>query len=470
MSLDMVFGFLFETKGANETKKSLADINKEMANLEKRNGTLTKEEVKQYNALKKQKEATDQLKSSNLGLAKSVVNMVSAYVGFKKILSEVFNFAKGGEDLMLLANSAGVSAEKLEQYGIALQNYGGSLSSATSTLSSLNQQLQDLRFGNGGAIQDVALRYGISLSGKNGLATGEEMLFNIARRMEGLGTSAQLDLGRKLGLDPSTISLLQNGVAGLSEELERASQFTLYSREDIENSRKFQQALRDLKNAFAQVWGTVSRFLMPALTGIMNGLTKVFQFLAEHRGLVLGLLGAIAVALGVIAVKALIAWAAVLGPILPIIAGITLIGTAIGLLIDDFLTFKEGGDSCIGWVAERFADFFLFLFESWEKVKEFFNFQWLVDGWNKIKSKIPFLGKSEIEVAQKGQDIINSTKTPLSTMSSSVIRGGDNSVRIDTLNVNTQATDVNGISKGISGALSYELEDVLLQNIGGAVA
>ena len=463
MSIANVFAFLFETKGSQKVVSELKSIKGNVDNLGKSESNLTEQNTK---------------------LMKSVAGLISTYVGFKKILSEVMSFAKGGEDLMLLAQSAGISAETLERYGHALENYGGGMSSALSTISHLNQQMQDLRFGGGGAIRDVAIRYGISLQGKKGLATGEEMLFNIAKRMESLGTQAQLDLGKKLGLDASTISLLQTGVAGLNEELEKASKFTLYSPEDIENSRKFQLALRELRNSFEKVWAVLSRALMPILTTIMKAGAKVFNYLADHKAVVLGFFAGVATLLGIVAIKALIAWGAILAPILPIIAGITLIGTAIGLLIDDFLAFKDGGDSCIGWIAERFADFFLFLFEWGDKISNFFSgiwdsiikgitgaFDWVIEKWNKLKSFIPFFGKDEKITVEDGRKAITSTETPLSTMTTkSIVNSGDNNVKIDTVNVNTQATDAQGISKGIGGALSYELQNVLMQNTGGAVA
>lgn len=480
MSIASVFAFIFETQGAKKVSGELKG--------------LEQAEKKTADASKNLGDSEGKLKIKNTELAKSVASLISSYVGFKKILSEVLGFAKGGEDLTLLAKSAGTNAEQLERYGIALKNYGGGLSSAASTLSSLNQQMQDLRFGKGGAIQEAAIRYGISIEGKNGLATGEEMLYNIAKRMESLGSQEQLDLGRKIGLDPATIALLQSGVAGLTQELERASKFTLYTPEDIENSRKFQIALREFRMSLEKVWATVSRALLPALTKITKGVAKFFRFLSEHKGFVLSLLAGIAVLLGIIAIKAAIAWAAILAPILPIIAGIAAISAAIGLLIDDFITFKEGGDSCIGWVAEKFADFFLWLFEMGDKLAEFFKnlwggisdvftgiwdsmvakitavFNWIVEKWNKLKSWIPFLDDEEIGTVTAAEMALKNTETPLSTNPMNNWNWSDNTVRIDTVNVNTQATDAKGISQGIGGALTKEFNDLLLQNTGGLVA
>ena len=469
MSIASVFAFVFETKGSQKVIGELQRTTKE-----------ERDTASQAEKLEKQQK---NLGKSNLELAKSVTGLISSYVGFKKILSEVLGFAKGGEDLLLLANSAGVGAEQLERYGIALQNYGGGLSSAASTLSNLNQQLQDLKFGKGGAIQEAAIRYGVSLQGASGLATGEEFLQNIARRMQTLGRQEQLDLGRKLGLDPATIMLLQQGVAGLNEELAKAQEFTLYSKEDIENTRRFQMALREVKLSFQQVWGVVSRELLPIFEMIAKGMKVVFQYITEHKNFILGFLGSIATILLVIS-----------GSLLLTIGSIIAVGIAIGLLVDDIMAFIEGGDSMLGYIADGFEMFFLKLIEMDKALNKFFKelwqgiadtfisiwdamvakitgiIAWIAEKVQMVKSWIPFLGE-DTDIAITAKQAIESTQTPLSTMpTSNVLNNANNSVKIDTVNVNTQATDAQGISQGIGGALSEEFEDVLFQNAGGAVA
>lgn len=470
MSVASVFSFLFETQGAKKVAGELAG--------------LTKAEKETKGAADKLGESNDNLVKKNAQLAKSVTGLISTYFGFKKILSEVFQFAGGGEDLLLMANNAGVGAEQLERYGIALKNYGGGLSSAASTLSNLNQQMQDLRFGKGGAIQEAAIRYGISVHGKNGLATGEEMLYNIARRMESLGHAEQLDLGRKLGLDPSTIALLQGGVENLTKELEKASKYSIYTPEDIENSRKFQMALRELKQSLAQVWATVSRALLPVITKIMNVVSKFFQFLSDHKGFVLGFLAAISAALGIIAIKSIIATA----PFWLMVAAIAAIGVAIGLLVDDFVTFLEGGESCIGDLIQGFVDFWHFLVGLGEKIGDFFKgvwdsiiatitgvFDWILKKWEKIKRWIPFIGGKDTEetkIVEQGITTIQATQTPLSTAPnmSPINNNGNNSLRIDNMTINTQATDAMSIAGDIGNELNGQMSYIIPQTTGGNVA
>lgn len=483
MSLAGVFTFLFETKGSDKLKKDVKEIEKGLKDTEQNTKNLTR---------------------SNNELLSSVTRLYASYLGFKKILTEVFGYASGGEQLLLLSRNAGIGAEQLQKYGVALANYGGNLSSVSATLSHLNQQMQDLKFGKGGALQEASLRYGLDISGANGLATGEELLFNIAKRMQGLNQTEQLDFGRKLGLDPATITWLQTGLDNITKDLEKASKLTLYSPEDIENSRKFQISLRELNLSIQKIWASLSRFLMPIFTAIFDIGKSIFSYLAEHKGFILGFFGALGVALGVVAVATgvitgqFLFWAGV-------IAGVSAL---IGLLVDDIITFMEGGDSFIGFLIDNFMDFVKFLekigstisnifikafedlgqslIEPFIALGKFFNeffdnlgkkilssiigvFDFIIEKWNKLKSWIPFINK-DTNIIKQGQLSIDSTRTPLSTISTNGNTVNSNkSVKIDEVIVNTQATDSVGISMGISGALSDEFEKLMYQNTSGAM-
>lgn len=493
MSILDVFGFVFETHGADEVTDELK--------------TLTKEEKAAEDQAKKLGKEQENLKKKNLDLAKSVASTIGAYLGFKKIIGEALNFAGGGEQLFLLAKSVGVATGEVERLGIALGNYGGSSSSAATVLANLNSQMQDLKFGKGGAIQEASLRYGLNTQGKNGLATGEEMLVNIAKRMESLNTMQQIDLGKKLGLDDATIALLQGGVASLNKELEKASKLQIYSKEDIENSRKFQMQLREFNLMLQKVWATASRAILPVLGAIMNVVGKIFGFLSDHKGFVLGLLAAVGAALTVIAIKSIIATAPFWLMVLAIIA----VGVALGVLLDDFLTFLDGGESVIGAVIDWFKLLWNEILEIADSIANVFNELWdgllagfqnafdgLVEIGNAIRNYFSnlwanivagFLGMfdgivekinsfkswlgfgDEVKAVDAGKAALNSTSTPLSTMSTqNISNGGSNSVRIDNVQVVTQATDAKGISSEIGGTLSSEFENILYQNTSGVAA
>lgn len=462
MSIVSVFSFLFETEGADKVKSEL--------------NNLDRAEKDTAQSAYKLADSQKNLSSSFSNAVSSVGQLVATYVGFKAVLGGIMGFSQQGEELALMAYNAGVGAETLERYGTALKNYGGGLSSAASTLSTLSSQLQDLRFGGGGAIREVALRYGISVSGKNGIATAEEFLRNIARRMESLGTQQQIDLGKRLGLDPATLALVRGGVANLNAELEKANKLSIYNSKDIEQSRKFQASLRELRAHLERISAIVLRSLLPVVTQVTDIISRFFSYIADHKGFVLGFFGALASVLGVIAIASLAAsW-----PIITMVGAFIAAGTAIGLLVDDFMTFAEGGESVTGKVADAFADLFLFLLEVGEDIKDFFGGLWdsIVDGfagafgtileyWDNIKSI--FSGDIDVKgMMGKGVDVISDTASGLWTSVTNMFGGAsENKVNIDTINVNTQATDAAGIASGLSTELSTEFEDLLFQNTGG---
>ena len=421
-------------------------------------------------------------------------------MGFKKILSEVFTFAAGGEQLQWLADSAGIGAEKLQLYGNAIKNYGGNMASVSATFANLNQQLQDMKFGRGGgAINDAAIRYGVDISANN----AEGMLINIARRMETLNNMEKLDLGKKLGLDRATIAFLSQGVRSVTAELERAKEFNLYSEEDIKASREFQIALRQLQQSFNMVWGVVARAVIPIITKFFEVIGTVTRFLSQHKGFVLGFLGSVAAALGVIAVKSMIATA----PIWLMFAAIMAIGAAIGLVVDDIQTFLEGGDSLFGALLDAAddvlnmldnitAEIILLFMDAWETVKtgfmDMFNgvkdyvlsiwpevvaglvggLNWLIEKVNAITKFIPYM--PQIDTIKTGQSAIDGTKTPLASMTNNTIsstaanNNTNNNVHIGEITVNTAATSGAAVASGIGDALRDELKDLLSNNTSGA--
>jgi hypothetical protein len=543
MSIASVFTFLFETEGADKVADDLESVSSKTEDFAKREQkllqSLTEEQKQAYNQLSdwwkeyavgldsasskefldkevlslnavkdsvsETKEETEKLTKSLdnqdnklKDLAKSAISLTTVYMGFKKVLSSVTGFAQGGEDLLLMAKNAGIGASELEKYGIALKNYGGGMSSAASTLSNLNSQLQDIKFGKGGAIQEVAIRYGISLYGKNGIATAEEMLVNIAKRMEGLGTQAQLDLGKKLGLDPATLALVQGGVENLNKELKRASELSVYSEEDIAKSRKYQRAMRELQQAFSKIGAIIARFLLPPLTWLTEKLGSLFDYISQHKGLVLTFFTMLGGLLTVLAVKGAIASLAMVGitaPILAIIGLLTALGVAIGLVVDDFVTWLEGGESVIGslidWIKDLWNTISNGAVEAFDKaletvagwceaIKEMIGgaWDWIVDkimaviGFigDKLSAIGKFFGLGDTEISSNmniGRDIISQTQNPLSTMPTNQTQNNQSSVKIDEVTVNTQASDSNAIASAIRGDLSNELQDLVWQNAGG---
>ena len=285
-------------------------------------------------------DVVDKQKQAYKNLLRSAVTFLGSYVAVRKTFSSVMNFAQEGEQLSRMADMAGVSSESIQKLGIALKNYGGSASSASSTLSKLNKQMNDLRMGKGGALQRVVMQYGISTSAK----TPEEMLLGIAKRMESLSAIQQVNLGRSLGLDQPTIMLLQQGVEGVRKELEKASDLTVFTKEDVENSQKLNRSYREFQERLSQLKAILLRDLLPYFKAFFDRLVLLTKYLKQNPDLIKKI-GATATAV----------FGALTIALKPVLGWIGLIGSALALLIDDFIGWKNGQDSYFDWTAfEKF--------------------------------------------------------------------------------------------------------------------
>lgn len=315
---------------AVQAKKEETKATKELINAEK-------------NAAKEAEKASAEINSF---LRKAVINL-GQYLAIKKSISVVMGFAKEGEELSRMAQLSGTSAEAIEKLGIALKNYGGSASSASSTLGKLNRQMEDLKLGKKNNLYQVAVQYGLNTNA----ATPEEMLRNIAKRMEGMGALQQVNMGRKLGLDDATIMLLQQGLEGVNRELEKAGKLTVFSKEDIENATKMQRAYREFQERFEQLKATLVRGFLPVFQTIFEMLGRIATYFKEHPGLLKAIGTTAAIVFG-----GLLIW---LHPILFLFG---LLAAAVALLIDDWQGFKEGAESALeplwkflNWLIEKNA-------------------------------------------------------------------------------------------------------------------
>lgn len=279
-------------------------------------------------------EKTDKAVQKNVDsfkkLTKEATKLTVRFLSIKKIVGSVFNFQSEAEGIGRLAKMASVSTDTIQDLGNALKNYGGSASSASSTLAKLNKQLFDLRLGKGGALAKVVMQYGLDTSAKS----PEDMLLNISKRMQGMSALQQVSFGRALGLDNATIMLLQQGVAGVRKELEKAKELRVFDKEDIENASKIQREWRELEVRLRQISAILLRWINPVIKAINKELLAITKDIKEHPNLIKG----IGVALGILLLGFKPIW-------FILMAG--------AVILQDWLTYLRGGDSVIGSILQK---------------------------------------------------------------------------------------------------------------------
>lgn len=396
----------------------------------------------------------DKMGNSFVSMSNKVLKALAPVAGLTALLNRSLAFASLGEEMSFLAQNTGMAVEKFQALAIAAENYGGTAEGIAGSMQGLNANLNNMRLGKGGGgVEDAAITYGINLYGKNGLATADELLMNVAKRFESLNQTQQIDLGQRLGLDEGTIRLLQTGVANVQAELERGRKYSLFSAEDVENSRKFQRTMRDIKLGLAQIFGVVARSLLPAFTWVGDKVSRFIDLINGNASFIKGFFLALSAILTVLAVKSGLAFL----PFIGAIALITAVSAAIGLLIDDIVNFWQGNESLLGTFIEAVKNVFTAL---WDFLKEGFN---SVLEWLKGTKVGKLFGLSEEKENPEQANMAEAkrklelTQTPWASVPqgsvSTSYANTSQSVRVDNVTINTMATDAQGIADSFSGSV-----------------
>lgn len=381
----------------------------------------------------------DKMGNSFVEAGNRIIRALAPIAGVVALVNRTMNFASKAEEMSFLAQNTGLAAEKFQALAIATENYGGSAEGIAGSLQGLNTNLNNMRFGKGGGgVEDAAITYGINLYGANGLATADELLMNVAKRFESLNSMQQIDLGQRLGLDEGTIRLLQTGVANVQAELERGRKYSLFTKEDIENSRKFERTMRDIKLGLAQIFGVVARSLLPSFISLGDKIREVIDFTLDNATAIKGFFLALSSIFAALAVKSVIAFA-------PLYLLLGLAGS-FGLVLADLEAMLRGGKSVVG-------DFKDSLSNLWDdkKGKDFFeSFDFVKLMKNLIPGRIPEENSSQPDMAEAKRKLAL-TQTPLASVPqgsvSTSYANTDQSVYVGQITVNTQATDARGIAE-----------------------
>lgn len=241
-------------------------------------------------------------------------------------------FAIGGTVSNYISNSmaAGELAEKLKVDVEEIQIWSGAMERAGGSASGLQATIEKL-----------------NASGKaQGDAIG--VLLDLADKAGTMSKEAFVQKAKELEIDEKTIEVLAQGRKALDEHLKRQRELGAYTKEDAEQSKKFKQSLADLLAAWDGFTSFIGRFTVPMMRFLADVLTDVVVFMRQHTPFVVAAITMIGVALGARLLpplrelpkliagvsKAFLRW-------MPFVAVIA----ALALLIDDFWTYLQGGES-----------------------------------------------------------------------------------------------------------------------------
>lgn len=300
----------------------------------------------------------------------------------------------------------GMQSSSLQEWSYAAKQAGGSAQSLRSDILHLTKDMKPLLPG------EFNMGLFMLLGDYTKYKKVDDLMSAIAGKFKGMNAQRALQWGSKIGLSEGTVLLLQKGADGIDKLRKEAQALgAIIPDEELKKAREFQMQMDRLKDVLSVIGQSVAAKISPAFKRIAQNVEDWVKVNKEFIGsgidtFVTGVLDAMSRFSDVVhnvvtwLVKAFPALAGffkgldkinlistVLVGVLTVVAGVigffiakfALIGAAIvavGILVEDFFTYLEGGKSIFGELIEAVTKTASTFAKRFPEIAEFINLVW----------------------------------------------------------------------------------------------
>lgn len=273
-----------------------------------------------------------------------------------------------------LSKSLGMSVEQLSAWRTAAEMAGVEANEVGEIFADFNDWMVDAKFNEGGAMYTDFIQNGLlpAVTDANGeMKKTEDYILEFADALHKMDPAQASGIARQIGLsDLQTASWIQQGGDAIRRQLELAKEIGTYTQEDAQAASEFTMSIKILTHSVRMMLLPVFRALVPILTNV----SKLFTEASKHATALIPVLSGIGIAVGVrmaggflavaksIKTAALAARAFIFSPWGAVLMALL----AIGLVLEDFLVWLDGGESAWG-------EYYEAIFGNTENAKQFFN-------------------------------------------------------------------------------------------------
>lgn len=354
-----------------------------------------------------------------MGMAKMIGGVIAAGSVAMAIQRTADKFNDLGDVVSRVGNT---TVEDLDRLGYVADLTGSDAATATASFENLSQTIGEAAQGIGrGAV--VFQKLGLSAKDAQGnVKTTTQVLDEVKEKIKDLSKSEQSAYIQRLGLDKTLIGMLTSDTTEIVDQYnKRTEALGINVDEAAELGAKYNDAIKVTKRGFDDI---ITAFVLRVLPSITTAIERVSKLIDVNAGLIKSYVEPIAAAVSIGAdlvtgfitgigklFKVLgkwpvyigavtIAWkllnavfkASPIGRIITLVMGLV---TAIGLLIDDYETWKEGGKSFFDWsAAQVWFDNMSRIFDGLKTiVGNFFSADWWRSKADTISNEMSLLGE-----------------------------------------------------------------------------
>lgn len=415
-------------------------------------------------------------------LAKEALGAIAATIGVFEAVRGVFESEKTAEELGRTADAIGENVSTLDMWGNAAKAAGGSAEGLQGSVKNLIGSMAQMDALGRSRVAPFFQELGIKMTDAHGKAKPVfGLLTEMSGKFEHMNKEQSLGFGRKMGLDDGTIMLLQRGKKGLEELLEKQKELGVITKQDADTAKKFYEEWDDVTHAFRTLGLEFGTMILPALTDFLEIVEHVSTWVASHGTLVTGFFGALGGLLITIYVPAMLkaAWATIVAtwPFIAMAAAVLAAAAVFALLYEDIEAYMNGAPSLIGKGIAKINALFSGLGSTvrkiWQEIKDsiLHAIQAIIDGVQKAKDYLGF-GKGASSTLDAARSHLQTTSSAgAAALTSGTImnssRQRSTNVSVGEINVQTQATDANGIANGIGDAMHRHIRQTIANSDDG---
>lgn len=346
---------------AAKAEKQYDRLERSVSKVEKAEKNAAKTTKENSEARRKSVVDTQKADVSMQGLLKTVNASIKGFAAFTGLLlgasglsKLALDAAKANRELDTTAKNLGMARKELSAWQGAAEMAGESANGMSGYMKTLSGDMQSLIMMGDTSVLPYFNALGVSLLDSTGKARKlDDVMLDLADRFSTMDRKQAYTLAQQMGIDDGTFNTLSRGRAEMERMLEIQRDMYHSSEADIENSRKLAEARAVLNARWESLKLMIGNALIPVLTTLTEIVSGFVGFLVKHEHVTKGVFLGIATAIGVFLVPMLVtATAAVfafIAPFTPLIAAVTGLAAAFGLLYDDYKTWAEGGKSLFDW-------------------------------------------------------------------------------------------------------------------------
>lgn len=293
-------------------------------------------------------------------------------------------------ELQKLSQATNLSTDNLQQWQYAAEAVGASSAAVTSDLESL---LKTMSSPIPGELNMELMMLGVSVHNASGQLRGaDEVLKDVGDKLNKMSSARAVQWAERVGISNDTLMLLKQGRQGLSELFEEAQLVgAIIPADAIERGAELSKSIKTLKTVFQALGNSIALSFAPNLKKVVDNFKQFLinnaEFVRQGLGITIDGVSRGFVRFWDILVKIKDGFVAVLQPMQPflknmdavkVVAGLVTgalagflalmapaiiqfaaVGAAIAgvsLVIEDFITWLQGGESVIGDIVNAFSN------------------------------------------------------------------------------------------------------------------